>query len=138
MGGVDADIVKYVVKGWLDSILDMVEEVHSSASDAWEAASNERFKELEAELSHDEYEPIEDREERWLQLSRLLLRRPDLRTILTIPDEFDLRCDDWGDLGEDADLVSATFDEQIDVTANASLWRTHGSPGAGVGRWGDV
>ena len=58
-----------------------------------------RLMELESVLSHDEWEPVDNRDELWAELAELLVRHPHLRTILTVPDEAmaeaDITFRDW-------------------------------------------
>ena len=46
-----------------------------------------RLFELESVLSHDEWEPVDNRDELWAELAELLVCHPHLRTILNVPDE---------------------------------------------------
>ena len=46
-----------------------------------------RLFELESVLSHDEWEPVDNRDELWAELAELLVLHPNLRTILNVPDE---------------------------------------------------
>ena len=46
-----------------------------------------RLFELESVLSHDEWEPVDNRDELWAELAQLLVCHPNLRTILNVPDE---------------------------------------------------
>ena len=49
--------------------------------------ANARLMELESVLSHDEWEPVEDRDWLWADLAELLASHPHLRTILNVPEE---------------------------------------------------
>ena len=49
--------------------------------------SNARLMELESVLSHDEWEPVDNRDALWAELAELLVWHPHLRTILNVPDE---------------------------------------------------
>ena len=75
-----------------------------------------RLMELESVLSHDEWEPVDNRDELWAELAELLVRNPHLRTILTVPDEAmaeaDIKFRDWW-------LVDSYEDEE-DVWAQQS------------------
>ena len=44
-----------------------------------------RLAQLEQLLSHDEWEPVEGREQLWAELEKLLLAKPELKTYLKVP-----------------------------------------------------
>lgn len=53
------------------------------------ADGNALFAELEQQLSHDQWEPVPERVELWSRLLDLLKQRPDLKTVLTPPEELE-------------------------------------------------
>ena len=50
---------------------------------------NDLLAELEQQLSHDQWEPVPERVELWSSLLDLLKQRPDLKTVLTPPEELE-------------------------------------------------
>ena len=53
------------------------------------ADGNDLLAELEQQLSHDQWEPVPQRVELWSSLLELLKQRPDLKTVLTPPEELE-------------------------------------------------